>query len=176
MNASTNSVHARIQPTPQQSERQARRFWVSLIVGMLGLQVAIGITAVVLSVSDPSVAIIPNYYQSAVNWDTTRRARELTGKLGWQLEPGVGAVGGEHRPVSVRILNRQGSPVQGVRVSAKVFHHARGSEIHQVQLSEVRTGYYEGNTSLLQSGVWQLELRIEGDHGIAAESREILVN
>ncbi len=57
----------------EQAERRARHFWVSLIVGLLGLQVAGGITAIFLSVGDPSMAIVPNYHQAALNWDVTSR-------------------------------------------------------------------------------------------------------
>ena len=61
----------------QQLERRARRFWVSVIVGFLGLQVLIGVASVVLALNDPSVAVIPNYHQSALDWDVTHRARNV---------------------------------------------------------------------------------------------------
>ena len=75
----------------QRVERKARRVWVSIVVGLLGLQVVAGITTVVLATGDPTVAIIPNYHDSAVNWDTTRRARQLTDRLGLQVKPEVSA-------------------------------------------------------------------------------------
>ncbi len=74
----------------ERAERRARHFWVSLIVGLLGLQVAGGITAIFLSVGDPSMAIVPNYHQAALNWDVTHRAHQLTQQLGWKIDPTIG--------------------------------------------------------------------------------------
>ncbi len=130
-----------------------------------------------LAVSDPTAAIIPNYYDSAVNWDVTRRARELTQDLGWQIETATGSTQPtvQKRPIEVKILSRSGKPIRGVAVSAKLYHHAHGTDIYQLQLKEVEPGIYRGSTSLTQAGLWQLDLRMEGDHGIAADSRQILV-
>ena len=66
----------------KQLERRARRFWVSVIVGFLSLQVVIGIVSIVLSISDPTLAVIPNYHQAALDWDVTHRARQLADQLG----------------------------------------------------------------------------------------------
>lgn len=158
-------------------ERRARHFWVSLIVGFLSLQVAIGIVAVYLAVSDPTVAVIPNYYQSAVNWDTTRRARELTGQLGWELTVNAGPVIAQedHRQLRLEVRSRDQAPVDDLMVSAKVFHHARGTEIHKLRLSGLGEGIYVSPIPLTQAGLWQVELQLEGEHGIASLSQELIV-
>jgi nitrogen fixation protein FixH len=158
-------------------ERSARRFWVTFIVGFLGLQVAGGIAAIYLAVSDPTVAVIPNYYDAAVNWDVTRRARELAQDLGWRIDIETGAIAAsaDRRPIEVRILSRSGKAISGVLVSAKLYHHSRGAEIYQLRLDETAPGVFRGTTALTKPGVWQVELQVEGDHGIAAVSREIVV-
>lgn len=158
-------------------ERRARRWWVSGIVSLLGLQVFIGIGSVILAVSDPTVAIVPNYHQKALDWDTAQRAAVLTGKLGWHVTPLVGLVteGNNQRLVRVSIQDQQGRPVSDLNVSAAVYHHARGSEIHNLKLVETDAGYYEGTTKLTQPGVWQVFIQIEGMHGIASDNREMMV-
>lgn len=158
-------------------ERRARRWWVSGIVSLLGLQVFIGIGSVILAVGDPTVAVVPNYHQKALDWDTTQRAAQLTGKLGWQVKPLVGLVSadGGKRLVRVSIQDQQGQPVSDLHVSAAVYHHARGSEVYNLNLVETDAGYYEGTTSLTQAGVWQVYVQIEGMHGIASDNREMMV-
>lgn len=158
-------------------ERRARRWWVSGIVSLLGLQVFIGIGSVILAVSDPTVAIVPNYHQKALDWDATQRAANLTRKLGWQVTPVVGLLttGGDNRLVRVSIRDRQGRPVSDLNVSAAVYHHARGSEIHNLHLVETDAGFYEGATNLTQAGVWQVYLQFEGNQGIASDNREMMV-
>lgn len=161
----------------QTAERKARRFWVSLIVGLLGLQVVIGIASVILAISDPTAAVIKDYYQSAVNWDSTRRARQLTAQLGWDLDVSVGPVlpGGRERQLRLTVSSSDQMPVESLVVSASFFHHAKGSDVHQMRLVEVGEGVYVGTTTLTQSGLWQLELQIAGDHGLAEQTAELLV-
>ena len=160
----------------KQLERRARRFWVSVIVGFLSLQVVIGIVSIVLSISDPTLAVIPNYHQAALDWDVTHRARQLADQLGWQVDYNI--VPSEHagrRSLLVTILDRAGKPLPGLNVSAKLYRHARGSVVDKFKLTTVADGNYQGDTKLTDVGLWQIELVIEGDHGIASLSREFEV-
>lgn len=159
----------------EQAERKARLFWVSLIVGLLGIQVLIGGTSIYLAVSDPTSAVIPNYYDAAVNWDSTRRARELTIQLGWKIMPVVSEPTDGRRSIQIQVLSPGAEAVGGLNMSASIFHHARGSEIYQLRFQEVARGLYRATTTLTQAGLWQMDLQLEGDHGIAAQSRELLV-
>ncbi len=159
------------------AERRARRFWGTLIVGLLGLQVFIGIGSIFLSIGDPTVAIVPNYHQQALDWDATHRARQLTKQLGWQVNPQIGAITPENqkRLVRIGIRDRAGNVVPGLNLSAGVYHHARGSTIHELRFTETEPGYYEAMTSLAASGLWELKLQMEGDHGIASDVRDLVV-
>lgn len=157
-------------------ERRARRFWVSVIVGFLGLQVLIGVASIVLALSDPTVAVIPNYHQSALDWDVTHRSRQLAGQLGWAIDYNV--VPSEQagqRSLLVTILDRDRRPVGGLNVSAKLYRHARGGEVDKFKLKAIAEGNYQADTKLSEPGLWQVELMIEGDHGIASMSRELEV-
>ncbi len=160
-----------------QLERSARRWWVSAIVGLLGLQVVIGIGSVILAVGDPTVAIVPNYHQKALDWDATQRAAQLTRKLGWKVSPLVGLAvpdsGG--RLVRIAIHDNQQQPVSELRLSAKIYHHARGTQIHELLFVETDAGFYEATIGLREAGMWQLQLQIEGKHGIASDVREMWV-
>jgi nitrogen fixation protein FixH len=160
----------------QQLERRAKRFWVSVIVGFLGLQVLIGVASVVLALNDPSVAVIPNYHQSALDWDVTHRARQLADQLGWQIDYNVvPAEQTGHRSLLVSILDRDGKPVSDLNVSAKLYRHARGGNVDKIKLKAVADGNYQADTKLTEKGLWQVELVIEGEHGIASLSREFEV-
>jgi nitrogen fixation protein FixH len=160
----------------KRAENRARHIWVTAIVGLLSLQVAVGVTSILLSVGDPSVAIIPNYHQAALDWDATHRAHELTQKLGWQINPIISAVMPDNRRlVRVEIRDRKENPVPGLNVVAKVYHHARGADIFELRLEESATGVYQGATQLTDAGLWQLQLQLEGQHGIASDTREVLV-
>ena len=157
-------------------ERKARRFWVSVIVGFLSLQVMIGVASIVLALNDPSVAVIPNYHQSALDWDVTHRARSLTDELGWQIDYNViPAEQAGKRSLIVTVMDRDGKPLGDLRVSAKVYRHARGGEVDKFSLRAVADGNYQADTKLSEKGLWQIELMFEGEHGVASLSRELEV-
>ncbi|MCA9191603.1 MAG: FixH family protein [Planctomycetales bacterium] len=157
------------------AERKARRFWVTLIVGLLGLQVLIGIGTVYIAVGDPSMAVVPNYHQSALDWDVTRRSRQLTDRLGWSVNSLVGPIESGQRTLEVSIVDRHGQPVEKLNLFAQVYHHARGAKVYQLSMQEAQPGVYATRTELTQAGTWQLQVQMEGDEGIASISREIEV-
>ncbi len=160
----------------QRVEVRARRVWVSVIVGFLGLQVLIGAASIVLALNDPTVAVIPNYYQSALDWDVTHQARQLTDQLAWQIDYNViPSDQAGQRTLLVSILDRDGKPVSDRNVTAKLFRHARGGVVDKFKLKEIAAGNYQADTKLTEKGLWQVELVIEGDHGIASLSRELEV-
>jgi len=157
------------------TERRARRFWVSLIVGFLGIQVVIGMCALYLALGDPSVAIIPNYHQSALDWDIKQRSKQLLRELGWEVSASVSPISSEQRNVIIQVMSEAGGPVENLHVEAKVFHHARGQEIYQALLREETPGLYMTTLALTRPGLWQIDLAIEGDHGIASQIIELEV-
>jgi nitrogen fixation protein FixH len=153
-------------------ERRARRFWVSLIVGFLGLEVVSGVFAIYLATSDPSVAVIPNYYQAGLDWDVKRRNLDHLKLLGWTTEVLVEPEDVElgQRFVVIQVRSKTGAPVNGLRISARIFHHARGTEVHRLVFDETADGDYIAISKLTQPGLWQVDLVLEGDHGIAEDS------
>ena len=53
----------------QKANRRAAWRWGGFVVGLLSLQVAGGITAIVLATGDESVAVVPNYHEKSLQWD-----------------------------------------------------------------------------------------------------------
>ena len=146
-----------------------------LIVSLLGIQICIGVAAIYLANSDPTVAIIPNYYEAATNWDATRRARQQYFQNGWNLETEVSAISNTNRTVTLSIHGPGGIAIEELRIRAKAFHHAHGDKIDTFAFEECGSGVYQGSTKLTQAGLWQLELRFEGDSGIAETVCQITV-
>jgi hypothetical protein len=150
------------------TERKAKRVWVGVIVTLLGLQVVSGIVTIYLATSDPTSAIIPNYYQSGLNWDTKHRNLSQFVNLGWHLIVEVQPTDEEspQRLIKIRLFSKE-SAVSKQRISASVFHHARGREIFKLQFDEANQGEYVTISKLTQAGLWDFDVLIEGDHGTA---------
>jgi hypothetical protein len=160
-----------IEPNPDSSaktERRAKRIWVGIVVTFLALQVVGGIVTIYLATSDPTVAVIPNYYQSGLNWDIKRRNLDQFTSMGWHVVVEVQASDEElqQRQVTIQLKNND-NPVGKQRVSASIFHHGRGNEIFKLNFDEALEGQYVAICRLSQAGLWQFDIAIEGDHGLA---------
>lgn len=157
-------------------ERRARRVWVGLIVGLLSLQLMGGVMAVYLAVGDPTVAVIPNYYQAGLQWDVTRENLTRFTDLGWQVEFTVQPLDREVNGRQVALqLTKQDHAVVKQDISAVVFHHAHGNERFDVKFDEAQPGQYVATCALTQSGVWEVHLKFEGDDGVAETRFTLLV-
>ncbi|GIW99150.1 MAG: hypothetical protein KatS3mg111_2483 [Pirellulaceae bacterium] len=173
----TNAISSDREHVDTATERRARRRWLSIIVGLLALQIAIGVGSIVLAVRDPTVAVTPNYYERAVNWDVTRRARLRTLQLGWKIDYVVLAPEkhASQRELRVFVRTADDQPVAELQLFGQAFHHARGNEIHQLQFDEIEAGVYQADVPIVQGGLWQIELRMEGSAGVAADARTLTV-
>lgn len=150
------------------AERSAKRFWVGAIVGLLSMQLIGGVVTVYLAVGDPTVAVIPNYYQAGLEWDVKHRNLDQFVKMQFQVEVIVDPTEAEINQRHVMIkLTKNGSPVSKQRVSASIYHHAKGADIVKLTFDEGHAGEYVAPCRLTQSGLWEVDISIEGDHGIA---------
>lgn len=141
-------------------DRGAARFWGSLVIGLLGTQVLIGVGSIIIATGDPSAAVVPDYYQKALNWDEERASQAASDALGWQTEitvsDGVDRTG--RRTLLVRLLDRGGQAVEDATVSARLYHHARAAQSQTVQFRDRGNGYYTAVPAMGRAGLWQMEL------------------
>jgi hypothetical protein len=142
--------------------------WAWIVVGLLGVQMAGVITMMRIAKDDPGFGIEPDYYQKAVKWDETARARASAERLGWSasatLGPVIGA-GGE-RELRVR-LEGAGGALAGATVRAEVFPHARSGERSRVELVELEGGVYAARVAAVRGGLWEVRLEITQGAGAA---------
>jgi nitrogen fixation protein FixH len=95
-------------------------------------------------------------------------------QLGWKVEPAIGerSTSGT-RPVTIAIRDADQAPQAGLRVTAMIYHHARGSQVEQLVLTETADGVYEAASRIDRDGLWEVAVQIEGEHGVATESYEL---
>ena len=146
--------------TPVPGEAKARLIWCGLVVGLLTLQVAMGLTAVTLAGGDASFAVVPGYHKQALHWDETQAAARKSAALGWHDDVHVAEQADVlgRRTLTVELQDRAGHAVTGATVSAVVFHHARANEAQTVNFVESADGQYDVELSMRQSGLWEVRL------------------
>ena len=149
----------------KKAERKAKRFWVSFVMLLLGLQLAIGAVAINLATGDSSAAVIPDYHTAALNWDATHKKRTALARMGWELTVQPSEVVDEsgRRAVRVEVTDGNRVGVEGLRLSAQAYHHAHGRNIESFDFQSLADGTYQAIAPMNQSGLWQLELSFERD-------------
>ena len=145
------------------AERSAKRFWVSLVVGLLGLQLVIGFTSIRLALGDQFRVIVPDYHGAALDWDQTKAAFTRFESRGWQLEiqqlsiPAVAkSDDAEASVLSVQVKDSDGQPVTDLGLSAQAYHHARAGEVYNLGFEEQAPGRYQALGPFSHPGLWQL--------------------
>jgi len=146
------------------AERRAKYFWVSLVVILLGIQLVIGGIAIHLATSDPTVSVIPDYHQTALNWDQRRQVQTAADRMGWTIDIDASDVadGQGRRAVAVMIKDQDGRSVTDLRLRATAYHHAAAGDTRSFIVDSVGDGNYLTLAPLGRSGIWNLEIKIDG--------------
>ena len=145
-------------------ERRAKRFWVTFIVTLLSLQVAIGAVSIYLATGDNSVAVVPDYHRAAMNWDDTKQERQAAVNSGWdwQLTASDVADGRGMRAVELVIRDIEQNPIDELMISGQTYHHALASATHSIQFQSAGDGRYIALAPMQRGGLWQVDLEIVG--------------
>tara|TARA_R110002049_G_scaffold50370_3_gene143019 strand:- start:36525 stop:37025 length:501 start_codon:yes stop_codon:yes gene_type:complete len=159
----------------QLAERTAKRFWVSFVVVLLGLQIAMGGVAIKLATGDSSAAVIPDYHTAALNWDATHKRRTALARLGWDLTvtPSKVVDGNGLRVIRVEVSDKTGNGIDDLQVSFQAYHHARGQNVETFQMESLPDGVYQAMAPMQRSGLWQLEFSFQQDGETVSVMRTI---
>lgn len=148
----------------RRASRRAAWFWGTLVVSFLTMQVGIGAAAIVLATNDPSVAVVPDYYQKALDWDKSMEAQRVSDLLGWTATVQVGEPidASGQRFVSVRMIDAEGKGLDQLQGQMKIYHHARATDRQSFPLELLGSGVYRGQCLMTRDGLWEVELQFSG--------------
>lgn len=174
--------------TPNQEAKGffARWRWPVIIVAFLGGHVTIMMFAVMFAVGDPSFAVVPDYYEKAVNWDAQRAVERDSDELGWTLDvvPSGFADRDGLRSVVCTLTDAQGNPINDATLSLNFYHRARASHRVTATLTSRKpegsgnpggSGRYEALLPMGRAGAWVIEARAQrgGDVFVQTLSRTV---
>ena len=134
--------------------------WPLGIVAILAATVGLNIWVFRVASDDPSFAIEPNYYQKAVDWDSTLAQRRENLALGWHLSPTLGAFTarqGAH--LQVTLTDAAGAAIPDATVKVAAFFNARANDIIDTTLVRDSAGYAV-NLPVTRGGVWELQFDV----------------
>lgn len=158
---------------------RAKWIWGGVVIGLLGMQIIMCVVAIGFATSDPSWMVVPDYHARALGWDESRAAQQASDALGWTsilTFAGNADVYG-NRGVTLRLHDRNRTPIDGAQCTLFLYHHARARELQEISLTEVepKSGVYQGVVRIRRSGLWELRLQATRgeDEFLLTEQREI---
>lgn len=159
----TNLEQQNVVPDRSPTPRWRVFLMPGVVCGLLGGHVVFVAIAITLATGDRSFAVVPDYYQKAVDWDQRRDELAASDELGWRVElrPSgtVDALG--QRNLALAVHDAAGQPVAGAAVTVEFFHHARAKDFRDIELSEVVPGQYAAAAQMPLAGRWQFDIVIE---------------
>jgi nitrogen fixation protein FixH len=166
IDATLNGHAATVSPTPGRAAlspaaRRAGRRWILFPVGLIVGQMGIVGGMMYVASSDPSFAVEPNYYEKALAWDATAAQKAANERLAWRTTVGVsrGDAGGSE--LVVRLVNSDGTALDGAKVQAEVFASTRARERTALLLEARGDGTYASPAPISRAGLWECRLVID---------------
>lgn len=149
----------------------------AIVVGLLGGHMVFIFIAITLATGDRSFAVVPDYYQKAVDYDERKALLAKSAELGWSvdLSPSKQADALGQRDVVIQMLDAQGEPVRGLKVRVDAYHVARAGEPVMFECIEVLAGQYVGQAKIGKEGFWQFSIEASsGDQRFVADHRQFV--
>ncbi|HET9133301.1 MAG TPA: FixH family protein [Gemmatimonadales bacterium] len=148
------------------------RIWPTIVVLLLGGNLALGVVLIRVANADPHFAVEPDYYRRAVQWDSTLAQAARNAALGWQWTPSLGAVRGDSVPMMLAIAGPDGAPVDGAQVTIEARAVAHANETIVDTLSAQGGGWYGASLPIRRTGLWELRVRaVRGDEVATTDLR-----
>lgn len=132
--------------------------WPIGVVVILMSTVLANIGVIVFTGDDPSFAIEPDYYQKAVDWDSTEALGTRSDALAWRAEASVMADADGFSRLSIVLRDAAGDVVRDAAVSGALLHIARANDVQQVRFDATDSGTYEARVNMPRAGLWELRL------------------
>ncbi len=149
---------------PANSAPQRRALWIpATFVGLMLLVVAVNGTLIYFATDTFSGLDTDHAYQEGLDYNKTLAAAAASAALGWQAGITVTPTGPADR-LSLQLTDRNGQPVEGLQVSAKLVRTVSTAFDQSLTLLPVAgaPGLYQADVTLPARGNWELRLLARG--------------
>ena len=145
----------------QKANRNAALRWGGFVVGLLSLQVAGGAYAIYLATGDPSVAVVPDYHQKALDWDKEIQLRHDSKQLNWELQ----LTATDDRALVVQLKDQGGRYIAVQSGTLQLYHHSRAGEVIRLPLQSTSGEAIVFPGCFPRPGIWQIDFDLTDQAG-----------
>jgi len=135
--------------------------WPIGITAILATSVVGNLIMMRVANNDPSFAIEDNYYQRAVDFDTTMQQQRRSDALGWTAAVAIHGVRRGAGVLRVQLSDSSALPIAADSVVAVAFFNARANERVRLILTHESTdapGVYRHAIAVAHSGQWEVQI------------------
>lgn len=136
----------------------AARRWPAALVGVLAITVAANGALYWTASHDRSFAAEPDYYQRAVDWDSSVARGQRSAALGWTTDVRLAPPELGEAALTVTITTREGLPLDSADVRATLSHNAEGGRTFDLTLLASGPGRYAARIPSSARGLWRVDL------------------
>jgi nitrogen fixation protein FixH len=138
------------------------RHVLGIVVGFFAVVMAVNAVMVWLALGSFPGLVSGDAYREGLAYNRTLEARDAQRALGWQVTVDAGEQGTPRR-IEARFRDRDGAPLRGLDVTARMVRPvARGAD-RSIVLREVAPGTYRAEDDVPSVGHWRIEIDARGD-------------
>lgn len=134
------------------------KWWPAALVAVLAITIVTNVAVLWKANHDPSFAVEPDYYQRAVQWDSTVARRARSDALHWRAVVRLAPPEGGQATIHVTLTAADGSPVDSADVRAEASHNAHGATVYPLHLVASGPGLYAALIPSTAQGLWRVDL------------------
>lgn len=136
------------------------KWWPAALVAVLAITIVANVALLWKANHDPSFAVEPDYYQRAVDWDSTVAQRQRSDDLHWQADVRLAPPEGGQATLLVTLTSRNGTPLDSADVRAEASHNAQGATVYPLHLLASGPGLYAARIPSAAQGLWRVDLTV----------------
>ncbi len=134
--------------------------WPIAVMAILATTVGVDVCMAVIAGDDPSFSVEQDYYKKAIGWDSTMAQARENQRLGWRLQPRLGAMSSNNGArLDVVLVDSVGAPIRDATVRVSAFYNARASAIVHATLDR-RPAAYSVQLPVTQTGEWEFRFDV----------------
>ncbi|HEX8916406.1 MAG TPA: FixH family protein [Humisphaera sp.] len=155
-------MNAAATPAVPAAPKRARKWWPTIIVGLLAGHTSLMVAFYFIATRDRSFSVDPDYYRKAVKWDEAQAERRASEQLGWKAEvrPADRADATGQRAVALSLTDAAGQPLPVAAIEVLYFHHAHGQDAKTAAvLADPTDGRrFPATLAMPHAGTWEFHL------------------
>jgi nitrogen fixation protein FixH len=128
----------------------AAKLWPAALVAVLAITVLANGAIYWKANHDSSFAVEPDYYQRAIDWDSTVARGQRSAALGWVTDVRLAPPEAGHATLSITLTTRDGL----------LSHNAQGANVYEVRLLASGPGLYAARVPSTAQGLWRVDIAV----------------